>query len=102
MLLDLPQNPARYVAIEPRLDSSGRVWMLVQNRAPVPLEDIVVAAAVANPGGGTAQGPVRVGTGGQALAPGQTAQIPTPLGPLQDPQLIRLVQAQVQGARVAR
>lgn len=101
VVLDLPQNPARYVAVQPQLDASGRVWMLVQNRAPVPIENVVLAAVVANPAGGAAQGPVRVGTG-QTLAPGEIVQIATPLGPLADPKAIGLVQAQVQSARVAR
>lgn len=101
--LDLPRNPSRYVRIEPRLDREGRVWMLVQNGAPVPIQDVVIDAAVASPTGvGAAQGPVRIGTGRATLAPGEIAQIPTQLGPLTDPQAIRLVRAQVQGAAVAR
>jgi hypothetical protein len=51
---------------------------------------------------GAAQGPVRIGTGRATLAPGEVAQIPTQLGPLTDPQAIRLVRAQVQSATVAR
>jgi beta-barrel assembly-enhancing protease len=101
--LDLPRNPARYVKIEPRLDREGRVWMLVQNGAPVPIQDVVIAAAIASPTGvGAAQGPVRVGTGRATLAPGEVAQIPTQLGPLTDPRAIQLVRAEVQGATVAR
>lgn len=77
--------------------------MIVQNGAPVAVENVVVAAAVADPRGrGTLQGPVRVGTGMDSLAPGQAAQIPTPLGPLTSPEQIRLVRAEVEDARVAR
>lgn len=100
--LDLPRNPGRYVLVEPRLDRQGRIWMLVQNRAPVAIAGVVIAAAVANPAGGIAQGPVRIGTGRATLAPGQTMQIPTSLGPFKDPQALRLVQAQVQSAQIAR
>jgi beta-barrel assembly-enhancing protease len=101
--LDLPRNPGRYVRVQPRLDESGRVWMIVQNGAPFPIEDIVIAAVVADPSGrGALQGPVRVGSGLAALPPGQAARIPTPLGPLTSPEQIRLVQVEVQGARVAR
>jgi predicted Zn-dependent protease len=100
--LDLPRNPGRYVVVEPRLDRQGRVWVLVQNRAPVAIGGVIIAAAVANPAGGVAQGPVRVGTGRAALAPGQSMQVPTSLGPFKDPQALRLVQTQVQSAQVAR
>ncbi len=101
--LDLPRNPGQYVRIEPRVDREGRVWMLVQNGAPVPIQDVVIAAAIASPTGvGAAQGPIRIGTGRATLAPGEVAQIPTQLGPLTDPQQLRLVRAEVQGAAVAR
>ncbi|HKZ72664.1 MAG TPA: M48 family metalloprotease [Steroidobacteraceae bacterium] len=103
VLLDLPRNPGRYVRVQPRVDQDGRVWMVVQNDAPFPIEDVVVAVVVADPSGrGALQGPVRVGTGAGALAPGQVAQIPTQLGPIKNAQELRLVQAEVQGARVAR
>jgi beta-barrel assembly-enhancing protease len=103
VLLDLPRNPGRYVRVQPRVDQNGRIWMVVQNGAPFPIEGIVVAAAVADPNGrGALQGPVRVGSGAGALAPGEAMQIPTPLGPISNAQELRLVQAEVQGARVAR
>jgi predicted Zn-dependent protease len=100
--LDLPRNPGRYVRLEPRIDRSGRVWILVQNGAPVPIENVVIAAAIANPAGGLAQGPVQLSTGLRTLAPNEVAQLATPLGPLRDAQALQLVRAQVERAQVAR
>lgn len=40
--LDLPQNPGSYVATAGQVDANGRLVLLVENRAPVPLSSIQV------------------------------------------------------------
>jgi hypothetical protein len=40
--MDLPQNPSNYVATAAQLDPSGRLILVVENRAPVPLAAIKV------------------------------------------------------------
>jgi beta-barrel assembly-enhancing protease len=100
--IDIARHPARYVDVEPRVDPSGHVWMEVRNRAPIPIDSVVVAAAIAGMGGGVAEGPVRLSTGREPLAPEGIAQLPTSLGPLSNPKAIRLVQAEVAAAEAAR
>ncbi|MEZ5498397.1 MAG: M48 family metalloprotease [Steroidobacteraceae bacterium] len=100
-LLDLPRNPSRYVRIEPRLDNSGVVWLLVENRAPVAVRNVEMLAGVAAADGRIAQGPVRVSTGNAVLKPGQVAQLKTSLGPLASADLLRAVRFEVQGAAIA-
>ena len=38
--MDLPQNPGNYVATAGQLDPAGRLIVIVENRAPVPLKNI--------------------------------------------------------------
>lgn len=45
MRLDLPHNPARYVATRTALDSGGNVWVEIGNRTHVPLRDIELTYA---------------------------------------------------------
>ena len=40
--MDLPQNPDNYVAAAGQFDGQGRLLVVVQNRAPVPLRDFQV------------------------------------------------------------
>lgn len=100
LMLDLSRHPERYVTVRPQVDRGGRVWMVVQNRAPMRIASVRLAAAVADPAGGLVRGPVQLGTGRQVLGPGQMARIPTPLGPLRMPNPLRFVQVFVQAARV--
>ncbi|MGB8326911.1 MAG: M48 family metalloprotease [Steroidobacteraceae bacterium] len=101
--LDLPRNPGRYVQVEPRVDSQGRVWLLVANRSPVAVGGVVIVTALADPNGaGYTQGPLQVGTANAVIQPGQAVQLPTPLGPLADARYLQLVKVQVQTARVAQ
>ncbi len=37
--MDLPRNPGNYVATGGQLDPSGRVVVIIQNRAPIPLRE---------------------------------------------------------------
>jgi len=100
-LMDLPRNPAKYVRVEPRLDNQGRVWLLVQNAAPVALNGVTIAAALFDPNGRMVQGPVRVSTGREAIGPGQVGQLPTNLGPVANPEALRGLRVEIESANVA-
>jgi predicted Zn-dependent protease len=49
--LDLPQNPGNYVAAAGQFDAQGRLLVVVQNRAPVPLRDFQVTPVLIDAGG---------------------------------------------------
>lgn len=99
--LDLPRNPGNYFRIEPRLDGQGRVWLLVENRAPVAVRGLSVAVALVNESGAIVQGPLRVSSGRGVLQPGQVGQLATSLGPLQGPEHLRRVRFEVDAASIA-
>jgi predicted Zn-dependent protease len=65
--LDLPQNPGNYVAVGGQLDANGRVLLVVQNRAPIKLDDIRVT-------------PVLVDAAGQVVRTGATVRINQAVG----------------------
>jgi hypothetical protein len=100
-LMELPRNPAKFVRVEPRVDNQGRVWLLVQNASPVALNGVTVAAALFDPNGRMVQGPVRVTTGRETIAPGQVGQLPTNLGPLSSPDALRGLRVEIESANVA-
>ena len=100
--LDLPRNPGNYVRIEPRVDNQGRVWLLVENRAPVSIRGVTIGAGILDETGRTVlQGPVRVSTGSTVIASGQVAQVATPLGPVTDAATLNRVRYQVESASLA-
>jgi len=98
MRLDLPQNPETYLAIQPRLDNEGRVWLTVANRTPVPIRKITILVGVVDAMGRVAQGPERVGTGDAAIPAQQAVNLKTKLGPLPGPEALRNVQWRVESA----
>jgi predicted Zn-dependent protease len=100
-LMELPRNPAKFVRVEPRVDNQGRVWLLVQNAAPVALNGVTIAAALFDPSGRVVQGPVRVSTGREAIAPGQVGQLPTNLGPIANAEALRGLRVEIESANVA-
>ena len=67
--LDLPQHPGNYVAAGLQADANGRVYVVIENRAPMPLAAIVVT-------------PVLVDAGGRILQHGAAVQFrgPVPSG----------------------
>ncbi len=100
--LDLPRNPGNYVRVEPRVDDKGRVWLLVENRAPVGIRGVTIATGIADETGRSiVQGPVRVSTGSGVIGSGQVAQVQTPLGPVTDSATLSRVRFQVEGASLA-
>jgi predicted Zn-dependent protease len=68
--LDLPQNPDKYVATAGQFDGQGRLMLVVQNRAPVPLRDFQVTPVLVDVSGRIVQqgSPVRLAA---VLKPGE-------------------------------
>ena len=64
--LDLPRNPGNYIAAQVARDGQGRIVIVVQNRAPVPVGDIVVT-------------PVQIDGGGQIVGEGRAVTIRGPV-----------------------
>ena len=67
--LDLPENPGNYVAALVQTDATGKAYVIIENRAPVALANIVVT-------------PVLVDANGRVLQQGSAVQIrgPVPAG----------------------
>jgi len=97
--LDLPQNPGNYVATAGQLDPSGRVLLVVQNRAPISLSDVRVTPVLVDGAGRVVRtgAPVRVG---RVLASGEQVALDAGLGQLPQEQLAAL-RFRVDGARAA-
>jgi beta-barrel assembly-enhancing protease len=68
--MDLPQNPGNYVAAAGQFDAQGRLLIVVQNRAPVPLRDFRITPVLADASGRIVQqgAPVSVAA---VLKPGE-------------------------------
>lgn len=64
--IDMPRNPANYVAATVRAGSDGRPLLIVQNRAPVSIAGIVVT-------------PVQVNAAGQVVQQGRAVNISGPV-----------------------
>jgi hypothetical protein len=100
--LDLAQNPETYLAIQPQLDNSGRVWLTVGNRTSVPITDISLQVAVVDQAGRAQAGPVRVGTGRDVVAPQKAINLQTSLGPFTSREVLNYVKWKVESARPAQ
>jgi predicted Zn-dependent protease len=50
-MLDLPRNPANYVAASAQADARGTLVALVENRAPIALESVVLTPVILDAGG---------------------------------------------------
>lgn len=97
--IDLPQNPGNYLATGGQLDSNGRVFVVVENRAPLKLTDITITPVLVDASGRIVQTGSRVRIG-QTLAPGQRVAADTGIGQLPQNQLANL-RFRVDGARAA-
>jgi len=98
--LDFPRNPANYLRVEPRADNQGRVWLLVENRAPLSVRGLSLQAGIVGPNGNLIQGPVRVSSSG-VLAAGEVAQLQTSLGPVTSAQMLGQVRYEIEAASLA-
>lgn len=97
--MDLPQNPDNYVATAGQFDPQGRLLVVVQNRAPVPLRDVQVTPVLVDGTGRVVQqgNPVRIDA---VLNPGQQAAANTGIAGIAQQQLANL-RFRVDAARVA-
>jgi beta-barrel assembly-enhancing protease len=100
--LDLAQNPDTYLAIQPQLDQSGRVWLSVGNRTNVPVRNVSLQVAVVNQAGQVLSGPVRVTTGGDVIPPQQAMRLQTSLGPFNTREVLNYVKWKVESAQPAQ
>jgi tetratricopeptide (TPR) repeat protein len=100
--LDLAQNPDNYLAIQPQLDQSGRIWLTVGNRTSVPVRNVSLQVAVVNQAGQVHAGPVRVTTGGDVIPPQQAVRLQTSLGPYNSNEVLRYVKWKVESAQPAQ
>jgi predicted Zn-dependent protease len=100
--LDLAQNPDNYLAIQPQLDQSGRVWLTVGNRTSVPLRNVNLQVAVVNQSGQIHSGPVRVSSGGNVIPPQQAIRLQTSLGPFNSNEVLNYVKWKVESAQPAQ
>jgi predicted Zn-dependent protease len=97
--MDLPQNPGNYVAAAGQFDAQGRVLVVVQNRAPVPLRDFQVTPVLIDASGRIVQqaAPVRIGA---ALKPGEQVAAYSGISGVSQQQL-QYLRFKVDGARLA-
>lgn len=97
--LDLPQNPGNYVAAGVQTDANGRTWVIIENRAPMPLAAIVVTPVLLDENGRIVQQGAAVQFRGP-LPSGQRASAAIGTGNLTAGQL-QLLKARVDAARPA-
>jgi predicted Zn-dependent protease len=100
VLIDLPRNPAKYVAGAAQAGIDGKTLLVVQNRAPMALGPITVTPVMLN-AAGQAVSEGRTVTIRGPLAAGQKINVESGLGALTAEQL-RLVRVRVDTARVAQ
>lgn len=96
VLLDLPANPSRYVAIRPGLDAANVLWVELKNASPVPVEDIEVSYAWLDESGRTRQERT---TYAGPLSPGQQHELRLDVVFAGTVDLQRRVRAEVTAAR---
>jgi predicted Zn-dependent protease len=97
--MDLPENPEKYVGAAGQFDSQGRLLVVLQNRAPVPLRDFQVTPVLIDGSGRITQQAAAVRIGG-VLKPGEQVAAATGIGSIPQQQL-PYVRFRVDGARIA-
>lgn len=97
--MDLPQNPDHYVAAAGRFDGQGRLLVVVQNRAPVPLRDFQVTPVLVDASGRVMQqgGSVRLH---EVLKPGEQGATFSGISSISEAELPHL-RFRIDAARVA-
>jgi beta-barrel assembly-enhancing protease len=100
VLIDLPRNPANYVATGLRAGADGTPVIIVQNRAPMALGNIVVTPVLVNAAGQIVQQGRAVSIAGP-LQPGAQVVVSSGLGAL-TPEQSQATRVRVDGARVAQ
>ncbi|GMU69643.1 MAG: hypothetical protein AMXMBFR37_19750 [Steroidobacteraceae bacterium] len=97
--LDLPQNPGNYVAAAAQTDTNGRVYAIVENRAPLALANIVVTPLLVDANGRILQRGAALTVRGP-LGSGQRASAQISTGNLTAEQL-RALKVRVESAQLA-
>ncbi len=97
--LDLPANPAKYIATAGQLDNQGRVYVVVENRAPVALSNVQVTPVLVDAAGRVVRqaSPVRIG---RSLAAGERVLADAGVGSLSQ-EALAAMRFRVDGARIA-
>lgn len=97
--LDLPQNPGNYIATAPQLDAQGRLFLVLENRAPLGLSNIQVTPVLVDASGRIIRqaSTLRIS---RTVASGERIAIDSGVGRLTQDQLPH-VRFRVDGARVA-
>jgi predicted Zn-dependent protease len=99
MKMDLPQNPGNYVAAGAQYDSQGRLMVVVQNQARVPLTGIQVTPVLVDGSGRIVQQGNAVAIQG-VVKPGEKAAAPTGIANMPQEQL-QALRFRVDAAKVA-
>ncbi len=96
--IDLPRNPGNYVATAPQVAANGRVVMVIENRAPLPLTAIQVTPVLVDASGQIArQGePITISS---AIKPGERGTVDAGVGAL-DAQTLQSLRFRVDKAQV--
>jgi len=98
--LDLPQSPGNYIAAAVQADANGRVYAVIENRAPLPIASIVVTPLLVDANGKVLQKGAAVQIRGPVAA-GQRASAQIDTGNLTAEQM-RHLRARVDSARLAQ
>jgi predicted Zn-dependent protease len=100
--LDLAQNPATYLSIQPQLDNQGRIWITVGNRTTLPVSNVTLVVGVVDQSGRTAYGPERIGTGSDVIPGRKAVNLRTSRGPFDTGEVLRYVKWKIESARPAQ
>jgi len=97
--MDLPQNPGNYLAAAPQLDAQGRLLVVVQNRAKLPLTSIQVTPVLVDAAGRIVQqgSPVAIKA---VVRPGEQAAAHTGIANL-PPEQLPALRFRIDGAQIA-
>jgi predicted Zn-dependent protease len=97
--LELPEKPEAYIAAKKTVDQGGYVVVVIQNRSPVNVKNVVVSIDVYTEEGVFREGPTAFFR--NTIAPGKQAAVSTRLGPLQNTQYLRNIRLRVVNAAIA-
>jgi len=96
--LDLPQNPGSYIATGSQVGANGRLILMLENRAPLPLRDIQVTPVLIDASGNIVRqgSPVTIA---QTVKPGERVAVDAGVGAL-TPEQLQAVRFKVDKARI--
>lgn len=96
--LDLPQHPGNYIATGSQVDANGRLILVLENRAPLPLTDIQITPVLVDAAGNVVQraSPVSIA---RTVKSGERVAVDAGVGAIPQEQL-PAVRFQVDKARI--